>query len=189
MPVVAFIALFGDVIVGLLLGPKWMNAVPIFQVLAVGAFVEPLVHAAGPALVAYGRTREYFRMGLINALSLLCCLTIGSFWGTMGVAIGRSTAVYLALVVCLVYAFKNTPVRIAPLLRRLVPNCFYSLLTFLVLLCARYAVGWVFLPQWLTLFVFGGASIYLGLWSVLPRGRRMLWDYWNYDRHAMPWMK
>lgn len=189
MPVVAFIALFGDVIVGLLLGPKWMNAVPIFQVLAVGAFVEPLVHAAGPALVASGRTREYFRMGLINALSLLCCLTIGSFWGTMGVAIGRSTAIYLALVVCLVYAFKNTPVCIAPLLRRLVPNCFYSLLTFLVLLCARYAVGWFFLPQWLVLFAIAGASMYIGLWSVLPRGRRMLWDYWNYARHAMLWMK
>lgn len=57
MPVVAFIALFGDVIVGLLLGPKWMNAVPIFQVLAVGAFVEPLVHVADPALSIWENER------------------------------------------------------------------------------------------------------------------------------------
>lgn len=189
MPVVAFLALFADVIVGLLLGPKWTNAVPIFRVLAVGAFVAPLVHTAGPAMVALGRTREYFRLGMINGFSLLCCLSIGSFWGTMGVAIGYSISVYLAVFACLIYGLKHTPVCIALLLRRLISNCFCSLLTALVFLCIRYAIGWFFQPIWITLFLIAGVLMYLGLWSVVPGGKRMLWDYWDYARNAMPWMK
>lgn len=189
MPVVAFVALFGDMIVGLLLGPKWMNAVPIFQVLAVGAFVEPLVHTAGPALVASGRTKEYFRIGAINALALLCCLIIGSFWGTIGVAIGYAVSVYLAVFVSLVYGLRHTPVRIAPLLRSLIPNCFYSLLTAFVFFCVRYALGWSLQLLWLPFFAIAGASMYLGLWLAVPGGRNRLWSYWNLAIRAMPWRK
>jgi len=189
MPVVAFLALFADVIVGLLLGPKWANAIPIFRVFAVGAFVAPIVHTTGPAMVALGKTREYFRLGVINALSLLFFLVIGSFWGAMGVAIGYSISVYLAVVACFVYGLRHTPIRIVSLLRILVRNIFFSFLPALVLLFARYAMGWLFHPLWLVFFFLAGTLMYLGLWSVIPEGRRMLRDYWHYASHAMPWMK
>lgn len=180
MPVVVFMALFGDIIVILLLGQKWINAVPIFRLLAIGLFVEPLMHAAGPALVAYGKTREYFRMGVINSLSLLCCLTIGSPWGAIGIAIGYSISIYLALVVCFFHVSVYTPVRIPLLLHKLAPNIYCSVLTVLFLLSIRHAVGWFFPIQWIALFAITGIVTYLGLWSVFPEGRRMLRDYWDY---------
>ena len=60
MPVVVFLAVFADVIVDLILGPQWLKAVPIFQIFAIGAFIEPIVHTVGPAMVAAGKTGEYF---------------------------------------------------------------------------------------------------------------------------------
>lgn len=184
MPIVAFLAIFGDVIINLLLGPQWTKAVGIFQVLAIGAFVEPVVHAVGPALVATGKTREYFRMGLINALSLLFCLSLGSFWGAMGVAVGHTIAVYLALIVSLSYGLRQTPIEILPLLRRVVTNCCCSLLTALVLIFLRYMVGWSFMPKWLVLFMIGGGGTYIGLWLLVPGGRQVLLNYWNYTKHV-----
>jgi O-antigen/teichoic acid export membrane protein len=189
MPAVVFVALFGDAIVSFLLGPKWINAVPIFRVLAIGVFVEPLMHAAGPALVAYGKTREYFRMGVINSLTLLCCLTIGSPWGAIGIAIGYSISIYLALVVCFFHVSVYTPVRITSLLQKLAPNFYCSVLTALFLLSMRYAVGWFFPIPWIAVFAVAGIVMYLGLWSVIPGGRSMLRNCWNYTISLIPKMK
>ena len=182
MPLVAFLALFGDVIVILILGPKWMSAVPIFQILAIGAFVMPLVNSTGLALVASGNTIVYFRMGAINACSLVCCLSIGSFWGVMGVANGYSISAYLALFVCLVYGMRHTPILVLPLLRRIAPICFCSLFTAFIFLYVRYSLGWVFPPQWLAVFAIAGIATYLGLWLVIPGGRRILLNYWSYAK-------
>jgi len=185
MPIVVFAVLFADVIVGILLGTQWMEAVPMFRVLALGAFVEPVVHSVGPAMVAAGQTREYFRLGAVNAALLLSCLTLGSFWEPVGVAIGYSAAMYLALVVCIGYGLRKTCIDILAVLRQLAASTFCSLLTALVLLGARYAVGWSFPPQWFPLFAIAGALTYLGAWLLLPEGKGMLLDYGNYTRHAI----
>lgn len=188
MPIVAFLAIFADMIIGFLLGPQWTKAVPIFQVLAVGAFVEPVIHALGPVMVASGRTKEYFNLGIMNAFSLVCCMALGSYWRAIGVAVGHSIGVYLAFALCLVYGLRHTPIRILPLLRRLLLNSFCSLLTALALLCVRYVVGWSILLHWLPLFAIGGTLMYLGLWLLVPGGRRMMWNYWTYFKHSIPWM-
>ena len=189
MPVVVFLALFADVVVRLLLGSNWMSAVPIFQALAFGAFVEPIVHAVGPAMVACGRTKEYFRLGMINAVSLILCLIVGSMAGAIGIAIGYSVAVYLSLAACFGYGLRKTSISIIPIVSKVMVCCLISILSASVMLGVRYLIGWDFLPQWLPLFVIGGAIIYMGLWSFVPGGRQMLWQYWNYSRQAVSSMK
>ncbi len=186
MPVVAFLALFADVIIDLLLGPKWKSAVPIFQALAIGAFVEPIVHALGPPLVAFGKTKEYFNLGIMNAISLVFCMALGSYWGAIGVAFGHSIGIYLAMAACLFYGLRQTPIRIVPLLRRLLLNSFCSFLTALILLCLRYVVGWSIQLYWLPFFAIGGTLIYLGLWLLIPGGKEMLGIYWKYAKHSIP---
>ena len=185
MPVVVFLALFADVIVNLLLGSNWMGVVPIFRILAIGAFVEPLVHAVGPAMVACGRTKEYFWLGLINAVALIFCLFAGSMAGAIGIAFGYSIAAYIALVACFVYGLRQTPISIIPILHKVMFSALISIFTASVMLGIRYVIGWSFLPLWLILFMIGGAIIYLGSWSFVPGGRKMLRQYWNYARHAV----
>jgi len=48
-------------------------------------------------------------------------------------------------------------------------------------------VGSLFSPKWFALFVFviGGILIYLGLWLLVPGGRKMLLNYWNYAIDAV----
>lgn len=189
MPVVAFTAVFADAVVTILLGEKWSKVIPIFQVLALGAYIEPVVNAVGPAMVAAGRTKEYFHLGLLNSLLSLLALLIGSFWGVMGIASSYSISVYISLIVSLLYGLRKTPVRIKPLLGILAANSFCTLVSAFVLVCGRYAAGWNLLPQWLILFVVAGVLVYLGLWLLVPGGKKMLAGYWNYTRLAVPWMK
>ena len=189
MPVVAFSAIFADVIIGLLLGSQWTKAVPIFQVLAIGVFVEPIVHALGPPLVAFGKTKEYFNLGIINACSLVGCMAMGSYWGAIGIAFGHSIGIYLALAACFGYGLRQTPMRITSLLRILAPNCLYSLLSGLILLLVRYTAGWDIQPGWLFLFALGGAATYMGLSLIAPGGRKILLGYWAYFKNVIPWTK
>jgi PST family polysaccharide transporter len=189
MPTVAFIALFGDILVKLLLGPKWMMVVPIFRIFAVAAFVEPITNSIDVALMAYGRTKERFKLGAMNSFFFLCCVAVGSLWGTIGVTIGYSIAMYIALFISFVYGLKYTPVQIGSLLRILAPNCLISLFTFFVLFCVRRGAGWSLGAGWLVPFLLAGIVIYLGLWSIIPGGRDMLRGYMDKAANLMPRLK
>jgi O-antigen/teichoic acid export membrane protein len=185
MPGIAFMALYSDVIISLLLGPKWLGAIPLFQVLAVGAFVEPVVHAVGPVLVAIGDTKRYFRLGMINAVALIACLGIGGLFDAIGVAAGYSAATYVALIVCFTYGLKGTPIQIRRLLLIVLLSAATSILTAVVFLWIRYVIGWHFAPPWLIPFFLGGLALYLGLWLLIPGGRGMLASYRDMVKNAV----
>ena len=168
MPVIVFLALFADIITDLLLGPKWIKLIPIFQILAIGSFIEPVVATVGPAMVAYGRVKEYFQVGLASTLLLLLCIGTGCLAGdTIGVAIGFSISSYLTLIVCLIYGLRHTPIRSFQFLLIIVPALVCSLCTGLVLLGFRNCIGWVTSPISLFLFAPTGTIIYIGFWIIL----------------------
>jgi O-antigen/teichoic acid export membrane protein len=185
MPLVAFLALFADLVIGLLLGSVWMKAVPIFRILAVGAFVEPMLHSFGPVLVASGLTKEYFRMGLANAIVLVSSLSVGSFWGTTGVAVGYSAAVYVSVAIGLIYALRRTSVQIIPVLQILAQSSVCSLAAASTLLAVRYYLGWDCSPHWLPFFAILAILVYLTAWSFVPGGKSILSDYWSHTRDVM----
>jgi O-antigen/teichoic acid export membrane protein len=185
MPVVVFLAVFADVIVELILSSKWKDAVPIFRLLSIGAFVEPMAHSIGPAMVALGKTKEYFKLGIINAILLLCCLIFGSFYGVAGVAIGYSSATYLAVIVTLLYGLKTTPIGLICFIRIISINCFVSFMALIVITASRYFVGWLLSAEWLVVFCMGYTLIYIYLWSFVPGGRKMLHDYLGFAKTAL----
>jgi len=115
------------------------------------------------------------------------CLAVGGLWSTVGVAIGNSIAVCLSVFVSIAYGLRKTPVRLVTLLPRLSANFFCSLLMGLSLYFLNNTVGSLFSPKWFALFVFviGGILIYLGLWLLVPGGRKMLLNYWNYAIDAV----
>ena len=86
MPGVVFLTVFADKFIFILLGPNWDSAIPIFQILAIGAFIEPAVVTVGPAMLAAGKSGQYFRIGLLESGLRLGCLITGSFWGALGIA-------------------------------------------------------------------------------------------------------
>jgi PST family polysaccharide transporter len=92
MAVVIFPMMLGmmvtaDLVVAVALGPKWGAAAPLLAVLAVAGLVQAAVAAAGPVLIAKGRTGMMLKLGIYSACVYFGCFLIGSRWGTMGVAV------------------------------------------------------------------------------------------------------
>lgn len=177
MPAVVFLAIFADMVVGLVLGAQWKEAVPVFRILAIGAFADPVAHAAGPAIIALGKTKEYFKLGLINATTMLCCIAAGAPWGALGVATGYAVASYLAVVVCFAYGLRNTPIQIFSLAGNLIPASICSLMAGGIVLYIRHLAGWQVAVPWLFLFGVAGAAVYLLTWLLIPGGKQVLGEY------------
>ena len=182
VPIIVFIAVFGDILVPFILGQKWAGAVGIFQMLAIGAFIEPNTHAIGPAMVASGKTSQYLRIGLVESSALLVCLFLGSRWGTIGVAFGYSASMYLAFLARCCLGLKHTFVNKNDVFRTMANNGCIGIIMGLILICLRYLTHWSLLPQWLLIYIPSGVFIYFLIRLLYPGGRQEMFGYWDFAR-------
>ncbi len=113
MPLVAFLAVAAEQVIGLLLGPRWGGAVPIFQALAFAAFIQPVASLRGMVALSSGRSRDYLVLGVMNAVVVCLAFVAGLRWGPMGVAISYSIAIYLLLYPTVKLSFRTTTIRMA----------------------------------------------------------------------------
>lgn len=111
MPLCAFILIWSDSIVNILLGEKWLGIVPIFSALALAAFIQPAAGLRGLVLMALGKGGRYFKWGLIHAAVASVAFLVGIHWGPLGVAIAYAIATYGILQPSLLFVFAGTPVR------------------------------------------------------------------------------
>jgi PST family polysaccharide transporter len=77
-----------DWVVMLILGPQWMEAVPVFRVLSVFGLLEPLAWLLGLILVAYGRPEAMARWRALTLVVVAGAFVAGMPWGILGVATG-----------------------------------------------------------------------------------------------------
>jgi teichuronic acid exporter len=68
-PVLVTIAVLADLFVPLLLGPKWLPAVPLVQVLALFGLIRALGNPSGVLFLAKGRTDLAMRLGVLFAIA------------------------------------------------------------------------------------------------------------------------
>lgn len=111
MPLVAFLASAADEVIGLLLGPRWLGVVPIFQALALAAFIQPVASLRGLVALSSGRSRAYLVVGAIYAVVACIAFVAGLAWGPMGVAIGYSIATYVLLYPSIKLSFQSTTIQ------------------------------------------------------------------------------
>lgn len=108
MPLVAFLAVAAEEVIALLLGSRWMEVVPIFQVLAATAFIQPVASLRGLVALSAGRSGDYLKLGFINAVAVCTAFAVGLPWGPLGVATGYGIAVYALLWPTLRLTFRGT---------------------------------------------------------------------------------
>lgn len=75
-----------DWIIPTLLGEQWVGSVRIFQWLALGLAVKPLLNTTGWLFISQGRTEELWRWGKLGALIAVAAFAIGLPWGALGIA-------------------------------------------------------------------------------------------------------
>jgi PST family polysaccharide transporter len=122
MPAFALCAVSSDWVVAILLGPSWIEAVPLVALFSVSAIYLPVLMSVGLLYMTHARTREMLRATVIDALLCVASITAGLPWGVVGVA--ASLAV-VGLTVRLPMAFflstRRGPVSLGQLWRSVLP--------------------------------------------------------------------
>jgi len=111
-PMAALAALSGPVI-GLVFGPQWLPAAPIFKLLAIAAILRPLTSTAGWIYVTLGKTKRLFFWSLMVDPAKVAALVLGLPFGAKGVAIAYSSFSVILVVPSLLWAFHRTPVSLS----------------------------------------------------------------------------
>jgi len=109
-PFVAYLFVTSEAVIHLVLGPGWDAIVPIFEILAAVALIQPTVTLWGMVLISRGLGSRYLYIGIFNTLASALGFLVGLRWGALGVAAGYACATYLSTYPLLHFAFRHTPV-------------------------------------------------------------------------------
>jgi O-antigen/teichoic acid export membrane protein len=184
LPVLAFILVGAEAMVGVLFGPQWLDATPLLRVLALTAMLRGLISPVGVLLLARGRADLGFKWNLSIALPQLAAVVLGAKLGGLegtALAVAAVTALwmplaYLALVRPLVGpCASRIAVAVAPaVIASLTAAGFGWLLATLFteggvpwLLLAAAGSGLGYVLSWLVAFPKASSSI----WALVPRPR------------------
>ncbi|MDT5271643.1 MAG: hypothetical protein QOH49_3829 [Acidobacteriota bacterium] len=184
MPPIAFLFINAGWVVPLLLGNQWTESVPLFRALALAAFLSPVDFGAAWVVVPLGRPERQFKWTLFSTLFTLTGFFIGIRWGAVGVAFSFSLCRAVLLIPKLIYTCDGSPVRWAEVFRTVAHPAVASLAA---------AAGLFALTAQLPFFARGVKGLaasgicfglmYIGIWLLLPGGRRTLHSLTGLIRH------
>lgn len=117
MPLVALTAISSREILLLLLGERWLGAVPIFQALIPAAFLGTTDMIAGWVFLSLGRTDLLLRLGTVKLLVVAAAFVCGLPGGPVGVAAAYSVAYCLLSLPTMAFALRHSPVSLGDVLR------------------------------------------------------------------------
>lgn len=109
MPLMAFLVINAHDVVEVALGKGWEGVVPIFILLGITGFIQPVASLRGLVLLSLGHSKRYVLWGAFNAICVCLGFIVGVQWGAEGVATAYAIVNYAVLYPSLWYFFKNTP--------------------------------------------------------------------------------
>lgn len=177
MPLVACLAIFSKELIIIILGHNWIEASPIFQVLAIAGFIEPVASSAGLVMISEGHTKKYFLIGCIGSVITVLGFIVGIHWGVIGTAISFTLTAYIILVPTLLYAFNGTPVKISMFFQEIVLPIIHTAVMCGLLVIVKGLLIHIFPPIFVFLIIAPlGALFYYFSWKIYPLGRRKFDD-------------
>lgn len=153
-----------------LLGPKWVEVIPILRVLCLVGLAQSVGTTTGWIYQSQGRTDWMFRWGIVSGVVTLVAFAVGIRWGVMGVAVAYATRNF-----ALTYFNFSIPGRLidmefSDVARAVAPAAGHALLMALIVWGCQLALP-EGLPKWgaLGVNVTAGATVYAVLmWSFRP---------------------
>jgi len=180
IPSLVLLSLQAHLVVPLLLGEDWLEAIPLLQLLALAMLCDGMGLSAGWLHQACGRTRERLHWVMTTAPLLVGALWLGGRYGVIGVAIAllvsRAALVVPSLLRAARVAGLSRADVLMPLLRPIVATALaaVSLITVrsTTTLVDGSSAGRMLLELVITSVGFG--IVYLLAWWALPGGRARL---------------
>lgn len=105
-----------------LLGPKWVNAIPIFAILTIAAIPQLINSTAKWLFETQGRGSDYAKWSLCDGVLTVASLSVGVFYGLEGVALARAISLYAQTPFLWLYACRKGPVSIGMVIKALTPH-------------------------------------------------------------------
>lgn len=184
MPLIVYIGIYSHPVVLLSLGSQWLNAVPLFRLLAISMFVNPMITMLGLILLSSGQTARYFCWGLFTASTLALGFAIGIKWGAKGVAASWIFSTIANFVFSLFYVYKETSVRRISTFKAIYKSVIASLLTGIVLfLTYDYFASFHIFVQVALSTVFA-MVLYFLFWILFPGGYKQIREFCSYPISA-----
>lgn len=109
MPLMAFLTVNAHNVILVVLGQEWTAVAPIFVLLGITGFIQPIASLRGLVMLSLGKSARYLAWGVVNALAVSIAFCVGTIWGSIGVATAYAISNYLILYPSLAFAFKDTP--------------------------------------------------------------------------------
>lgn len=177
MPLMAFLFVVSEDFIRVAFGDEWMEAAPIFSILAVTAFIQPVSSIRGMILLTVGESKRYLHWGVINAIFVTIGFSIGVMWGAIGVAVAYAVVYYTLLYPSLVYIFGKTPLKIADFFSPVsMPSLFSVLAAIVCFLLSSVSEVFDGFDSWVRLIILAlvFAILYLLPMLLLPLSRKDL---------------
>ena len=158
-PVIAWMIVCRREIILLFLGPQWEAAIPIFAVLALSAFFQPIGNISGAIYIALGRTKRMFKWGVMGCSWLVLSIFVGLPFGPLGVATTYSIAITLMIVPLIWYATQGTPITFKDYFVALKVPTVSTLLSLLFGLLINLSLSGS--PKWLIFSITSGGMFFI----------------------------
>lgn len=105
----AIVAGLSDPVVAIMLGDGWTDAAPLLRMFAIAGILTTVSFVGYWVYLARGLGNELFRYTIVTALIKIVCITIGSFFGLIGVAIAFAVHPAIAWPISLAWLSRITP--------------------------------------------------------------------------------
>jgi len=112
MPLTACLFVTSHLVISVLLGKDWLEAVPIYSTLALVAFIQPCGSTIGLVCLSRGLGRRFLATGTAGAVLAVTGFAVGIQWGPVGVAWGYVASTYIGVLPITYYAFRSTPLKL-----------------------------------------------------------------------------
>jgi len=121
LPLIVGCAIFPEDIVRVLLGARWLEAAPVFRLLAPTVLVFALINPLGWMMMTTGHMARSVKLAILIAPTVIAGYVIGLRYGPEGVALGFSGAMLLLTVPFVVWATHRTCVSILDVVKAVSP--------------------------------------------------------------------
>ncbi|MDB4106662.1 lipopolysaccharide biosynthesis protein [Akkermansiaceae bacterium] len=171
MPLSAYLWVTSEHVVILALGKAWLPTASLFSILAITAFIQTPYSLTGLIQLTLGRGQRYFAIGAVVAGFTSLGFSIGVLWGSKGVASAYAITTYVGLVPILMWAFKNTAIRLRDFFESILRPCLASILSAIVCYLVMGKVSELASFWVLTITFSAFAFSYLIVLGLIPNGR------------------